>query len=417
MDGRTGFRSYRMKILWAKTDFLHPTNRGGQIRTLEMLKRLSRRNEVHYVAYDDPNLPEGRERAAEYSAMTFPVNRPIAPRSSPRFFAQLAANLFSPLPLAVARYRSALMTRQLATLIAGEHYDAVVADFLSITPNFEDLSKCTLFQHNVESIIWRRHAEHARSPQRRVYFQSQARRMANYEREVCRTVRCVVSVSPSDTQTMQREFGAQRIEDVPTGVDIEYFRRLEHAPATSDLVFVGAMDWLPNIDGALWFMQEVLPIIRSARPKTTITFAGRNPSPEIRALADQARGIRVTGTVPDVRPYLWGASVSIVPLRIGGGTRLKIYEAMAAGVPVISTTVGAEGLAVTDGCNIHLADDAETFARKLLALLSNATERQTVADAAINLVTETFSWESVTERFEAILAESGDAATQAVRAR
>jgi glycosyltransferase involved in cell wall biosynthesis len=382
----------RMKILWAKTDFLHPTNRGGQIRTLEMLKRLSCRNEVHYVAYDDPATPEGRDRATEYSAKSFPVNRPIAPRGSPRFFAQLAANLVSPLPLAVARYRSNVMQDQIALLIASQNYDAVVADFLSITPNFDDLSRCVLFQHNVESMIWKRHAEHAVSPQRRVYFRSQARRMERYERSVCRAVRRVISVSPADTQMMQEAYGVERIDDVPTGVDVDYFRRPANREPTSDLIFVGAMDWLPNVDGALWFMQEVFPLIRSARPQTTITFAGRNPAPEIRALA----GVHVTGTVPDVRPYLWGASVSIVPLRIGGGTRLKIYESMAAGVPVVSTRVGAEGLAVTDGRDIHLADDAAGFARNVLQLLDNPPER----NAAF---ADRFSWEAVTERFEEIL--------------
>jgi glycosyltransferase involved in cell wall biosynthesis len=367
-----------------------------------MLKRLSRRHELHYVAYDDPATPEGRERASEYSARSFPVNRPIAPRSSPRFFAQLAANLVSPLPLAVARYRSTAMRRQIAVLIAGEHYDAVVADFLSITPNFDDLSTCVLFQHNVESMIWKRHAEHAASFPRRVYFGAQARRMERYERSVCQVVRRVVSVSPADTETMVRELGARRIDDVPTGVDIDYFERPSNPLPASDLVFVGAMDWLPNIDGAIWFMQEVFPLIRSARPTTTITFAGRNPSPEIRGLSE----VHVTGTVPDVRPYLWGASVSIVPLRIGGGTRLKIYEAMAAGVPVVSTRVGAEGLAVTDGRDIRLADDAQGFARNVLQLLGDAADRSAMADAARELVASRFSWESVTERFEQILEAS-----------
>jgi glycosyltransferase involved in cell wall biosynthesis len=201
---------------------------------------------------------------------------------------------------------------------------------------------------------------------------------------------------------MVRELGARRIDDVPTGVDIDYFERPSNPLPASDLVFVGAMDWLPNIDGAIWFMQEVFPLIRSARPTTTITFAGRNPSPEIRGLSE----VHVTGTVPDVRPYLWGASVSIVPLRIGGGTRLKIYEAMAAGVPVVSTRVGAEGLAVTDGRDIRLADDAQGFARNVLQLLGDAADRSAMADAARELVASRFSWESVTERFEQILEAS-----------
>jgi glycosyltransferase involved in cell wall biosynthesis len=308
--------------------------------------------------------------------------------------------------LAVGRYRSREMRRRIGDLMEGEHYDVAVADFLSITPNFADLSACVLFQHNVEAEIWRRHAQHAGSRARRIYFGSQARRMERYERETCRAVKQVISVSSADSETMRTRFGVTRVDDVPTGVDIDYFRRPADAPASSDLVFVGAMDWLPNVDGARWFMEAVWPQIRVVRPQTTITFAGRNPVPEIRALADSAGLVRVTGTVPDVRPYLWGAAVSIVPLRIGGGTRLKIYEAMAAGVAVVSTPVGAEGLAVTPGSDICLAEDPDAFARSVLQLLNAGEDAKRISAAARNLVEQKFSWESVAERFTEILEAS-----------
>jgi sugar transferase (PEP-CTERM/EpsH1 system associated) len=395
-----------MKILWAKIDFLHPTNRGGQIRTLEMLKRMHLRHEIHYVAYDDPDTPEGRERAGEYASKSFPVQRAIPSRGSLKFFLQLAVNLLSPLPLAVGRYRSREMRRAIGELVATHSYDAVVADFLSITPNFTDLSSCVLFQHNVESEIWRRHAEHASTRARRLYFSSQARRMERYERTACRAVQQVVSVSPADSETMRRRYGVTRVDDVPTGVDIDFFRRPECPPHHSDIVFVGAMDWLPNIDGARWFMDEVFPRIRARRPHATVTFAGRNPAPEIRALADAEGLVRVTGTVPDVRPYLWGATVSVVPLRIGGGTRLKIYEAMAAGVPVVSTPVGAEGLAVTNGKDIRLAADPDAFARYTLELIDDSAAGSRISESARMVVERQFSWESVARRLEAILEAS-----------
>jgi len=141
-----------MKILWAKIDFLHPTNRGGQIRTLEMLRRIHSRHDVHYVAYDDPATPEGRTRASEYASHVHAVDRPVPARGSPQFFGQLGKNLFSPLPLAVGRYRSRAMQAKIAGLMAREKFDATVADFLSIAPNFADLSECVLFQHNVNPI-------------------------------------------------------------------------------------------------------------------------------------------------------------------------------------------------------------------------------------------------------------------------
>jgi glycosyltransferase involved in cell wall biosynthesis len=393
-----------MKILWVKNDFLHPTDRGGQIRTLETLRRLHQDNEIHYVAYDNPRQPEGVARASEYSTRAYAINRPVPPRGSPAFFAQLAGNLFSDLPLAVGRFRSAPMQAQIRALLAEHRFDSVVCDFLAVAPNFPDFSRVVLFQHNVETVIWQRHAEHAADPVRRAYFGLQARRMFQTERNACRAAAHVIAVSPLDAVQMKDLFGIERISAIPTGVDLEYFRRpAESVGPRHDLVFVGAMDWLPNIDGARFFIKEVLPLIRAQRPDCSLVLAGRSPVAEIQAFASTDPLISVTGSVPDIRPYLWNASVSIVPLRIGGGTRLKIYEAMAAGVPIVSTAVGAEGLDISHGVNIALADDPATFASHCLALLNNRDRAAAQASAAIDLVTTHFSWNRIAGDFEKIL--------------
>jgi glycosyltransferase involved in cell wall biosynthesis len=392
-----------MKILWVKTDFLHPTNRGGQIRTLEMLRHLHRRNEVHYIAYDDPVSSEGRERASEYSSHAYPVNRPVPARHSPAFFGQLAANVFSRLPLAVGRYESREMKATIAAVITRHDFDAIVCDFLSSAPNIPDLSRAVLFQHNVESRIWERHAKHTPDPIRRAYFSIQANRMRRCEGEFCRTAAHVVSVSPNDTGDMKALFRVERISEVPTGVNVEYFAPTGQSHLEWDLAFVGAMDWLPNVDGVRWFTSEVLPRIRQRRSGTTLALAGRNPDPAILAVARQDPLTSVTGTVPDIRPYLWKSALSIVPLRVGGGTRLKIYEAMAAGVPVVSTSLGAEGLAVTQGHDILLADDPERFAAHCLALLDSAPMRTAQSKHARELVSANFSWNRVAALFEDIL--------------
>ena len=389
-----------MKILWVKTDFLHPTNRGGQIRTLEMLRRLHARNEVHYVAYHDPADREGPARASEYATRVVPVTRKIPARGTWAFWRQLAGNVTSRLPLAVGRYESDAMKQTLAKLVTAENYDAVVCDFLSSAPNMPDLRKAVIFQHNVESMIWQRHAEHAGDPLRKAYFGSQAARMVRCEREYCQAAAGVIAVSRQDAEIFRQRFGVQHVTAVPTGVDTDYFEPPAHSETLADIVFCGAMDWLPNVDGIGWFVAEVLPLIRARRPGCRVTLAGRTPAPEVRALARDPL-IQVTGTVPDIRPYLWGSALAIVPLRIGGGTRLKIYEAMAAGVPVVSTTVGAEGLDVTQGENILLADTAEAFAEACLRVLEQ--REPGLAAAALRLVTERFSWEQVTRQFEAML--------------
>lgn len=394
-----------MKLLWVKSDFLHPTDRGAQIRTLEMLKRLHRRNTVHYVGLAGPGETEGPARAGEYSSQSYAVEHAVPDKTSARFAGQLARGLFDGMPVAVARFRSEGMRRQVDELTRREKFDAIVCDFLFPAANLPDLGPVTLFQHNVEAVIWRRRVQHAANPVARWYLETQARRMERFEGEVCRAVRGIVAVSEQDAETMRRDYGVQRVSAVATGVDVDTFARPAGAERRADLVFTGSMDWMPNIDGAQWFVREVLPLIRKRRPECTVAIAGRRPAAQLMEMARQDARIVVTGTVPDIRPWLWGAAVSIVPLRIGGGTRIKIYEAMAAGVPVVSTTVGAEGLDVTNGETILLADEPDAFAEACLSLMEDGARRERMAVAALERVASRYSWEAVAASFERMLGE------------
>jgi polysaccharide biosynthesis protein PslH len=394
-----------MKILWVNSDFLHPTTRGGQIRTLETLKRLHQRHEVHYAALHLPAAQGALKRTAEYCSQAYPIPHRIPSDFSPGFYRQLCQSHFSKLPLAVLRYRSDALRRQVDGLTRRNHFDATVCDFLSSSANIPDPGRTILFQHNVESMIWKRHAEHAPDVVRKKYFQGQHERMLQYEGRVCQAMKGIIAVSDDDARTMQRLFGVSSVRSVPTGVDIEYFAPPpQMAEPTTDLVFLGSMDWRPNIDGIGWFVYEILPLIRRRRPECSLAVVGRLPGPDILRLAERDARIQVTGTVDDVRPYLWESAVSIVPLRVGGGTRLKIYESMAARLPVVSTTVGAEGLDVRDGENIALADSPEDFAEHCGALLSDAEARRKQAQAAWEMVAACYSWDVAARRFEQLLA-------------
>ena len=396
-----------MKLLWVNTNFLHPTTKGGQIRTLEMLRQLHRRHEIHYVAIEDPLHPEGPARAKEYCARAYAFQHRVRDKRSPRFLAELAMNLFDPMPLAIRRYHPPGMGAFLQRLIETERFDRAVVDFLNPASYFPRLERGILFQHNVETMIWRRRAQHASDPLRRWYFELQARRMFRFERQACRTAARVAAVSEQDARTMLELFDVTRVSAIPTGVDIEGLTPPVPPPEkTIDLVFVGSMDWLPNVDGIEWFVRDVLPLIRRQRPGCSLAIVGRTPPPSIAALGQRDERIRVTGTVPDIRPLLWSAAVSIVPLRIGGGTRLKIYESMAGRVPVVSTTVGAEGLEVHHPDDIRLADSPEAFAAACSELLANAELRRRQAAAAWELVATRFSWEHVAGCFERILDEA-----------
>lgn len=397
-----------MKILWVKSDFLHPTTKGGQIRTLEMMKELKRRHEIHYVAFDDPARPEGVARSGEYCHRAYPIRHHVPDKASFGFAAQVLKGVFSPIPAAIYLYESREMKRTVDRLIGTERFDRVVCDFLIPSINISCMDRAILFQHNVESIIWQRRADHGGDSPTRLFLQLQAERMFQYEDRVCREAGHVVAVSAIDAKVMRNLFGLTRLSTIPTGVDIDYFTPREPVPLIADLVFVGSMDWLPNEDGVLYFTREILPLIRRKRPDCSLAVVGRRPPPEVMALSRDSN-ILVTGTVPDVRPFLRGAHASIVPLRIGGGTRLKIYESMAAGTPAVSTTIGAEGLEISPPDNIRIADSPVDFAAQCIELLEDSGVRRAIAANAREFVAQKFSWDRVATRFEEILEQGPDA--------
>ena len=378
-------------------------DRGAQIRTLGIVKELHKRHEIHFAALNNPNNLEGPQRSTEYSTRHISVEQSAPSRKSLGIVPQLAGSIVNAMPMAVFRYASRGLKQKIDAMIAAEHYDSIVCDFLAAAPNVTDLGQCVLFQHNVETIIWQRHADQNRSLLMKHYFQMQAKKTEAYERRICRTVKHVIAVSDIDALRMKRMFGIETVTCVPTGVDVEYFAPRSAVPYVSDIVFCGSMDWLPNVDAVEYFLSEVLPLIRNKLPNTNFTIAGRSPDARILKAAQGLAGVYITGKVEDMRPYLWGAKISIVPIRIGGGTRLKIYESMAAGVPVVSTTVGAEGLRYRDGTDIVIADDPGSFAAACHRLLSDDQARSTIAHNALVRAQSGFSWEAVSREFEAIL--------------
>ena len=392
-----------MKMLWLSSGFLHPTTRGGQIRTLEMLRKLRKRHEIHYLALHD-GRPEALAHSSEYCYKAWPVPFALATRDSARFWIQTTRGLFSRLPVVVARKRSHRARLMIETLLRAECFDVVVCDFLTPAINLPSGQPFVLFEHNVETVIWRRYAEGARDPIQRAFFRTQAKRLLAFERAACQQATHVIAVSESDAELLRDLCGISHVSAVPTGVDSAYFARSSRPEANiASLLFSGSMDWMPNIDGVLWFVREVMPLIRRDLPQCSLTIAGRRPADSIRALSVDPL-IRVTGTVDDMRPYLWDSGVSIVPLRIGSGTRLKIYESMAAETALVSTAIGAEGLDVSSPHNIRIADTPETFASACVELLSDPEARDRQTAAALRLVRERFSWETVAACFEEMLA-------------
>jgi glycosyltransferase involved in cell wall biosynthesis len=189
---------------------------------------------------------------------------------------------------------------------------------------------------------------------------------------------------------------------VQTGVDTSYFTPMPGLEGRAHLVFTGSMDWLPNEDGMLYFVRDILPRIRQVEPEVTLSIIGRAPTPAVKRLAEE-HGIEVTGRVDDVRPHVARGDVYVVPLRIGGGTRLKIFEAMAMAKAVVSTTVGAEGLPITPGRDVMIADEPARFAQAVVHLIRDQESRRRIEGAARELVVTKYDWAAVAEDFEAAL--------------
>lgn len=402
-----------MKILWVKAGKILPVDTGGKIRTINILRQLAKRHEVHFLSYYG-----GPRDAAYESALRaeFPHAIPVAdawPESPIGVGLKYATTLASGVPFAVAKFTHPAVSARVAQAYADRSMDVAVCDFLAPTGNFPSTLPVptALFQHNVESALWARQAEHETRFPLTLVYRAEARRMAEYEAEAVRRFHHVIAVSDVDKQQMAAWVPGDHISVTPTGVDLEQFGAgaPDAGSAKPLVVFVGSMDWEANSDGIDWFCRESWARIAAAHPSAVLRVVGRNPPARIRELASDR--VEVTGTVPSVVEHLHAAAVVIVPLRIGGGTRLKIYEAMAARRPVVSTSIGAEGLDVTHDADIVLADDPTAFSNAVSRLLADPVARTRIGDAAAATAGR-FAWPNVMQEFERSLEFARSAAAR-----
>lgn len=393
-----------MRILWLGAGLLLPLDKGGKLRTWHLMRQLARHHDITWLSFAPRSTPrELLDGMKQVCSTLETVPREEIPKGSWRFVSAAGARLLDPLPYAVASYRSRRYRAAVERHLASGRFDAVVCDFLVPAVNLHSQPSCAsvLFTHNVEAEIWRRHHENAPGLVRRLLLATQWRRMLRFEGRTLRRFDTVLAVSDTDRDTFRRLYGAVGpIEVIPTGVDSEYFTPSSAPVDPCRLVFTGSMDWLPNEDAAVHFCEQILPRIRAAEPHVSVALVGRNPTPKVQRLAHVVPGVEVTGRVDDVRPHLARAAVVVVPLRIGGGTRLKIYEAMAMGKAVVSTSVGAEGLPVTDGREVAMADTPEGFATEVLRLFRDPVARGSMETAARAFVSGHYDWRAVAGSLE-----------------
>jgi glycosyltransferase involved in cell wall biosynthesis len=400
----------RRQLLFVSARFLFPVDSGGKIRTTQILRGM--KGGAFDITLASPAPPRASERYAR--ELDSVCDRFLAwpePARGPLFPVTRLRHLGSHLPVPVATDIDKHGRKVVGEALAGG-LDAVVVDF----PHADVLAPATLdvpsvmFTHNVEAEIYRRHVDVARQPWLRAVWNDQYRKMLDYEREVLRKYDTVVAVSTRDGEAFRRDYGIEQVATISTGVDLDFFG---FQPPGEDptVVFTGSMDWLANADGIEFFLEDVWPVVAARIPAAKMRVIGRSPPAELvrKAARLYPDSWTFTGFVDDVRPEAAGAAAFVIPLRVGGGTRLKAYEAMAMGCPVISTTIGVEGLPVEDGIHYLRADGANALADALIRVLEDTPLRLRLASAARALVESTFSYRRAAGEFEQICLSTIDA--------
>jgi len=405
---------YQPRLLFLSQVLPYPPDGGVKIRTYHILRLLAQRFDVTALCFyrgkggalkvDVDTSVAALSRLGQVEAFPLPQDR-----SKLRLGWDHLRSVASRRVYTVAGYESASFRDRLNTLLDTESFDIVHADSLDLSPYFPVVVgtplACT--HHDAQSVLLRRRAERQKNPLMRKYMAFQAELMEREERRWCPHFSLNVAVSERDRDVLREIAPDARFSVVPNGVDTGYFAPTE--VPTAGMVFVGGTTWFPNRDALEYYNADILPALRKAGVREDVKWVGRASSAELHA-SKTWDGIEMTGFVPDVRPFIRDAACYIVPLRVGGGTRIKILDAWAMGKAVVSTSIGCEGLDAVDGDNILIRDDPDSFAEAVRDVLKDSEIRQRLGRAGRKTVETTYSWDVVgrhlIETYENLLASA-----------
>jgi glycosyltransferase involved in cell wall biosynthesis len=399
----------RLKVLVLDEEIPFPLNSGKRIRTWNLLRHLCRQHSITFLCYgtaDNPGLLE-----IESLGIRVVLVPALPPSNSRRFYAGALANLVSLWPYSVSRHHTRNFTRAIRKLTAKQSFDLVHCEWTPYASymNAVDKLPMLIMAHNIEATVWRRRAQHASNLPERMFMASQAWKMARFEKRSFARAGHVAVVTEEEAQTA-RKWGARAVYLVSNGVDTGFLQPTGEAPEADSLLFLGSLDWQPNRDALQYLLREILPKIQGANPRAKLRVVGRQPATKLREQVEGFTGVEWVGEVPDIRPHFARAIAVLVPLRIGGGSRIKILESMSMGKAVVATRIGAEGLEVVPDVHCLIADSPADFSQSVVQLLENPERAAQLGRNGRELVLRQYDWSRVAKILEQAWIETASAA-------
>jgi glycosyltransferase involved in cell wall biosynthesis len=406
-----------MHVVIVDGDVSYPPSSGKRLRTLNLMLRLARHHRLTYIARIQGDPAQAREAAAylgDHAIEPILVPDPLPHKKGARFYTRLACNLFSPLPYSAASHRSRLLAQVVRAFAARHAVDLWQVEWTPYVSTLPPQSappqrggdrrggRRLLVAHNVDSLIWQRYHENEPHPLKRVYIRGQWRKFERLERRVFAEVDRIVAVSREDAELLQRRFAVERVDVVDNGIDRPYYEGVRCGGESGVILFLGSLDWRPNLDAVRQLLDHIFPAVRQAEPSARLWIVGRNAPKWLARRVATTPAVELHADVADVRPYLAASGVLAVPLRIGGGSRLKILEALACGLPVVSTRIGAEGLDLRHGREMVLVESIEGMAAALLACIWNPPSARAMAEKGRQLVLQHYDWDVLAGRLEQV---------------
>lgn len=396
-----------MRILLLTPQRPYPPHQGTTLRNFNLVKQLARRHQICVLTFLEADQdPDNAGPLSELCEWVETV--PVPGRHTSLRLRQL---LTTRRPDMSWRLWSPELGRRLARRLEEEPFDVVefegieMAPYLPIVEAARPRPLMIYDAHNAEWILQKRaFLADVTDPARwlaAAYSWVQWHRLRRYEASLLRRVDHTIAMSAPDLVALRDVAADVPITVIPNGVDLPTYQHFSGTPVYHDILFTGKMDFRPNVDAVLWFGEQVLPLIQQERPGTTFAVVGQRPHPRLDVLRN-VPGVTISGYVPDVRPYIAGATVYVAPLRVGGGTRLKLLEAMVMGKAIVATSVGAEGFPVVDGQELALADEPELFAEEVLDLLTNPVRRERLARTGQAFAQASYSWDVLVPQLEKV---------------